>query len=222
MPRIARAVAVGVPHHVTQRGNNRVDVFFNDKDREYYLRMLARYCEEFKLEVWAYCLMTNHVHLLVVPKRDNALAQGIGRTNLMYTQYVNREYQRSGRLWQNRFFSCPVERDEYLWAVCRYLERNPVRAKLVKRPWDYRWSSARHHVQAAPDPILGESQWLDPSQRTEYREYLDHKEPEFDQTRIRTSTQTGRPLGSLCFIQKLELKLGRILIPQKAGRRRAT
>ena len=222
MPRIARAVAVGLPHHVTQRGNNRAAVFSSDQDREYYLRTLVRYCGEFKLDVWAYCLMTNHVHLLVVPELNYSLAQGIGRTNLVYTQYVNREYRHSGRVWQNRFFSCPVDRNEYLWAVCRYIERNPVRAKLVEHPWDYSWSSARHHVLGTPDLVLGASQWLEPAERGQYREYLDYDEREADRVQIRTSTQTGRPLGSLAFIKELGLKLGRILHPQRAGRRKKT
>jgi putative transposase len=215
-------VAIGFPHHVTQCGNNRADVFFHDQDREHYLRTLVRYCAEFKLQVWAYCLMTNHVHLLVVPEREYSLAQGIGRTNLIYTQYVNREYRRSGRVWQNRFFSCPVDRDEYLWTACRYIERNPVRARLVVKPWDFQWSSARHHVLGTPDPALSPSQWPASESREQYREYLDQVEPENDTTRIRTSTQTGRPLGSPSFIERLEIKLGRILRPQKAGRKKRT
>jgi putative transposase len=91
MGRIARVVAVGLPHHVTQRGNNRAEVFFSDADRRYYLKTLAHYGDEFKLRVWAYCLMSNHVHILAVPEQEYSLAQGIGRTNLVYTQYVNRE-----------------------------------------------------------------------------------------------------------------------------------
>ncbi len=104
MARIARVIGVGIPHHVTQRGNNRNDVFFSESDRSHYLRTLVRYCDEFKLKVWAYCLMTNHVHLLVVPEQEYSLAQGIGRTNLVYTQYINLKHKRTGRLWQNRFF----------------------------------------------------------------------------------------------------------------------
>ena len=220
MSRIARAVAVGYPHHVTQRGNNRAEVFFSARDREYYLRTLVRYCDEFKLQVWAYCLMTNHVHLLVVPEREYSLAQGVGRTNLVYTQHVNREYRRMGRVWQNRFFSCPVDRDEYLWAVCRYLECNPVRAKLVEKAWDYPWSSARHHVLGTPDLVLGISQWLPEEERPQYREYLDQEATYADQTRIRASTQTGRPLGGPGFIERLEVKLGRTLHPLKPGRKK--
>ncbi len=102
MPRIARVVAAKYPHHITQRGNNRDDVYFDDEDRRYYLKVLDGYCEKTKVSIWSYCLMSNHVHLLAVPGRAESLALCIGRSNLMYTQYVNRKYNRSGRLWQNR------------------------------------------------------------------------------------------------------------------------
>ena len=219
MARIARAVAVGVPHHVTQRGNNRADVFFSDDDRSHYLRTLVHQCAEFKLEVWAYCLMSNHVHLLAVPQHDYSLAQGIGRTNLIYTQYVNREHDRTGRLWQNRFFSCPIDRDEYLWQVCRYIELNPVRARLGKHPWDWQWSSARHHVLGEPDLVVSHSAWLPADARDEYRDYLTRRGRD-ESERIRQATRTGRPLGTPSFIQNLEVKLGRVLHPLKAGRKK--
>jgi putative transposase len=221
MGRIARIVAVGYPHHVTQRGNNRADVFFSAADRKYYLAALARCCEEFKLKVWAYCLMSNHVHVVAVPEQPYSLAQGIGRTNLIYTQRVNLKYRRTGRLWQNRFFSTPVDSDEYLWAVCRYVENNPVRAHLVQHAWNYPWSSARHHVKSTPDPLIEESSWLDPSQREEYRSYLaerSNNQEELD--RIRQTVQTGRPFGTPTFIAKLERRLGRILRPAKRGPKR--
>ena len=108
MPRIARIVAPGYPHHITQRGNNRAVVFFDDQDRRTYLQLLAKYSKLFALQIWAYCLMDNHVHLLAVPEKENALARGIGLTNQVYTQYLNRKRNQSGRIWQNRFFSCLV------------------------------------------------------------------------------------------------------------------
>jgi putative transposase len=202
---------------VTQRGNNRADVFFTAADRKCYVLTLARCCQEFKLKVWAYCLMSNHVHIVAVPEQDYSLAQGIGRTNLIYTQYVNREYRRTGRLWQNRFLSTPADSDRHLWTVCRYVEANPVRAKLVEHAWNYRWSSARHHVNSAPDPLVGESPWFDPAQCDDYRQYLDERSNREEIERIRRSTRTGRPLGDPDFVGKLEVKLGRILRPGKRG-----
>ena len=219
MARIARVVAVGLPHHVTQRGNNRTDVFLDDEGRQRYLRLLVRYAAEFKLDIWAYCLMTNHVHLLAVPKQNYSLAQGIGRTNLTYTQYANTRYHRTGRLWQNRFFSCPVEAESYLWAVARYIETNPVRAKLVTIPWEYQWSSARHHVDGMPDLVVGESQWLEPFQRNAYREYLSG-EAASDAALIRRQTAQGRPVGNTGFVAQLAARLGRVLNARTRGRPR--
>ena len=139
MPRIARVSAAGYPHHITQRGNNKDEAFFDDEDRRVYLDVLKRYKDKHKMKILAYCLMGNHVHVLAVPEKETTLARGIGGTNLLYTQYINRKYNRSGRLWQNRFFSSVVEEEPYLWAVIRYIEQNPVRAKLVKRAEDYEW-----------------------------------------------------------------------------------
>jgi len=130
MPRIARRVAVGYPHHLTQRGNNRAPVFLAGSDYLKYLDLLGAYTRRYQVDVWAYCLMKNHVHLLVVPNTEESLARGIGMTNMTYTQYFNRKYERSGRVWQNRFFSCIVGSDAYLWAVARYIENNPVKADL--------------------------------------------------------------------------------------------
>lgn len=127
MSRIARAVAVGVPHHITQRGNNRQDVFFVDDDRRTYLDILTEKPERYGLEIHAYCLMTNHVHIVAVPTNEDALAKAVGRTHHAYTKYVNKLHARSGHLWQNRFFSCAMEEPHY-WSAVRYVERNPVRA----------------------------------------------------------------------------------------------
>ena len=160
MPRIARVCAVNYPHHVTQRGNNREPVFFDDEDKAFYLKTLRGYSKKWGLDIWAYCLMTNHVHILAVPKQEESLARGIGGTNLVYTQYVNCKYKRSGRLWQNRFYSTIIEKEPYLWAVSRYIELNSVRAKLVKKAEDYKWSSAKAHLLGLSDAILSKS-WLD-------------------------------------------------------------
>ena len=126
MPRIARIIAPHYPHHITQRGNNRVDVFLDDEDKAKYLSLLKDYSKRLAVDVWAYCLMTNHVHILAVPAGDESLSRCIGRTNLLYTQHFNRKYNRSGRLWQNRFFSTIVDKESYLWAVARYIEQIPV------------------------------------------------------------------------------------------------
>ncbi|MDA0207457.1 MAG: transposase [Acidobacteria bacterium] len=111
MPRQARVVAVGVPHHVTQRGNNRQDIFLLDEDRRFYLETLAAFSQRYRLTLLGYCLMTNHVHLIAVPQRPDSLAQALGNTHQLHAQRFNRRYGRSGHAWQNRFFSCPLGPD---------------------------------------------------------------------------------------------------------------
>lgn len=217
MPRIARLCAGGYPHHITQRGNNKGVVFFDDKDRQFYLDVLKRYKNKYGIEIWAYCLMGNHVHILAIPEKETSLARGIGGANLVYTQYINRKYKRSGRLWQNRFFSTIVEEEPYLWAVARYIERNPIRAKVVKKAEDYPWSSARAHVLGIKDDVLSGGNWLDGKELKTYREFL-LQESEDIGASIRKATSTGRPLGSEGFIEKLEKTLGRDIFPKKGGR----
>jgi putative transposase len=218
MPRIARIVAPGYPHHITQRGNNRARVFFDDEDRQTYLKLLAGYGRKHTLEIWAYCLMDNHVHLLAVPGTEKALARGIGLTNQVYTQYLNRKLSQSGRIWQNRFFSCVVENEQYLWAVARYIEHNPLKVGLAERAEDYRWSSAKAHLIGGEDLAMGAlPTWLDPSERSAYAEFVLAEDEEMDE-KIRKATRTGRPFGSEGFINMLEFRLKQVLKPKRVGR----
>src|ERR1700749_4570045 len=144
MPRVGRIVIPGVPHHVTQRGNNRQDVFFVDDDRISYLKILGSQCRRYGVAILAYCLMTNHVHHLLIPKTSDALAKALGRTHWLYTQYINRLHGRSGHLWQNRFFSCAMD-DEHTLLAARYAEKNPIRAGICRLARRWRWSSAAAH-----------------------------------------------------------------------------
>ena len=145
MPRLARTVAVGCAHHITQRGNNRQDVFFVDDDRRVYLELLGEQAEKYGLQIEGYCLMSNHVHLVAVPKAEEALAKAVGRTHFRYTQYINRFHKRNGHLWQGRFYSCALD-TRHFWLALKYIERNPVRVRLCRKPWRYEWSSAAAHV----------------------------------------------------------------------------
>jgi putative transposase len=221
MPRIARIIAPGYPHHITQRGNNHTTVFFDDEDRQTYLKLLAFYAHKHALQIWAYCLMDNHVHLLAVPATDTSLARGIGLTNQVYTQYLNRKLTQSGRIWQNRFFSCVVENDQYLWAVARYIERNPLKADLVNSPEAYRWSSAKAHLTAADDAILSSNAWLASSEKAAYCQFV-HTEQDGLDNAIRKATRIGRPFGSEHFVEMLEFQLNKMLRPKKVGRPRKT
>ncbi len=219
MPRIARIIASGYPHHITQRGNNRATVFFDDEDRQTYLKLLAGYAQKHHLQIWAYCLMSNHLHLLAVPETEIGLSRGVGLTNQMYTQYLNRKLNQSGRIWQNRFFSCVVENYQYLWAVARYIERNPLKAGLATGAETYRWSSAKAHMSGTPDSLLGASSWLSLQEQSRYAEFVRTGDEESDNV-IRRATRTGRPFGSESFIGALELRLNQSLKPRKPGRPR--
>ena len=220
MPRLARVVAPGVPHHVTQRGNNRQDVFFVDDDRRAYLDVLAEQAERFELRVLGYCLMTNHVHLVVVPEREESLAKAVGRTHWLYTQAVNRLHGRSGHLWQNRFHSCPLD-PAHTWAALRYVERNPVRARLVRRAWRYEWSSAGAHVDGADaSGLLDMVAWGQVCGGADWREELTRADDPAALGMMRMGTRTGRPLGSDSFMSKLESTLGRRLRALPIGRPR--
>lgn len=221
MPRIARIIAAGYPHHITQRGNNRATVFFDDEDRQTYLKLLQKYTRTYDVAIWAYCLMSNHVHLLAVPETETGLARGIGLTNMLYTQYLNRKLNQSGRIWQNRFFSCLVESNQYLWGVARYIERNPVKEGMVAKVQEYRWSSAAVHVAGNSDPLLAEKSWLAADERKGYAEFLTAEDEEMDAD-IRRATRTGRPFGAEPFIDQMEFSLNQRLRPGSPGRPRKT
>jgi len=172
MPRTARVVIPGCPHHVAQRGNNRDDVFFVNDDRRVYLELLRDHSADFGLEVVAYCLMTNHIHLVAIPEHADSLAKAVGRTNLRYTQYINRLHGRCGHLWQDRFFSSALD-EQYFWTALTYAERNPVRARMVHGAWEYPFSSASAHVGGKDaSGLLDLGKWRDMLDGADWRESL--------------------------------------------------
>lgn len=218
MPRTARIVVPDLPHHVTQRGNNRQEVFFVDDDRRMYLKLLAAQCRRDGVAVQGYCLMSNHVHLIAVPSRADSLARAIGRTHWLYTQYVNRLHRRSGHLWQNRFYSCAMDDDHVLLAM-RYIERNPIRAGICRIARRYAWSSAAIHCGARDEVgLLDERRWKHLSAGLDWEGELSHGLETKQMDRIRRSMHTGRPLAGDSFLSKLEHALGRRLRPLPVGR----
>jgi putative transposase len=221
MPRVARIVSSGAAHHVVQRGNNRQAVFFVDDDRRAYLGFLAEQCERHGVSLLAYCLMTNHVHLVAVPKTESSLARAVGRAHWLYTQYINRLHRRSGHLWQNRFFSCPLDA-YHLWQTCVYVERNPVRARMVRLAWRYPWSSAAVHVgEVAAPPWLDLEEWRAWRPPRGWRRELRRPEDADAVQRLVEATMRGRPLGSDSFLSKMEHRLGRRVRAKPVGRPKA-
>jgi putative transposase len=220
MPRLARAIVVGCAHHITQRGNNRQPVFFVDDDRRVYLELLAEEAGKHKLEILGYCLMDNHVHVVAKPHEDDSLAKGIGRTHFRYSQYINRLHKRSGHLWQGRFYSCALD-GRHLWLAMRYVELNPVRARLCRRAWRYEWSSAAAHTEeSARSDLLNLAWWYKQFSAEAWRRELAEGLTEQEVARIRLRTHTGRPLGSDAFLSRLEAVLGRRVRPLPTGRPR--
>ncbi|MHC4495517.1 MAG: transposase [Planctomycetota bacterium] len=220
MPRLARAVAVGFAHHITQRGNNRQDVFFVDDDHRVYLKLLKEQADKYALELIGYCLMSNHVHIIAIPRAEDSLAKAVGRTHFRYTQYINRFHRRSGHLWQGRFYSCALD-ERHFWLAMRYIELNPIRARLCRKPWRYEWSSAATHVDPkARSDVMNLSCWYDMISAAQWRKQLAAGVSDSDLGRLRSSTHTGRPLGSDSFLSKLERLLGRRIRPMPVGRPR--
>ncbi|MFO7650645.1 MAG: transposase [bacterium] len=214
MARFARAVVPGVPHHITQRGNRRQNVFFRDADYEAYLRLMEEWCRKCGVEVWAYCLMPNHVHLVAVPEQEDSLARALGEAHRRYTVSVNKREYWTGYLWQGRFASFPMD-EEYLQASVRYIELNPVRAGLVKQARHWPWSSARAHLAGRNDELVRVKPML--GRVPDWREFLVEEVQESDAILIRLHTRTGRPLGERSFVAAAERKLHRVLAPQKRG-----
>jgi len=220
MPRSSRVVIAGCPHHVTQRGNNRQDVFFVDDDRRVFLSFLAEAAERFELAVDGYCLMTNHVHLVATPRRETSLAEALKRTNQLYAQYVNRFHGRSGHLWQDRFFSCTLD-EVHFWRALVYIERNPVRVRLCRKAWRWPWSSAEAHCGGKdPTGLLDLSGWREQMDAQRWSNLLTLADDEQQLSRLRLCTSRGRPLASDRFVAKLETRLGRRLRPLPRGRPR--
>jgi len=214
MARIARVVAPGLPHHVTQRGNRRQQTFFCDDDYRAYLELMTQWCSRWAVEIWAYCLMPNHVHLIAVPESGDGLRSAIGEAHRRYTRRINFREGWRGHLWQGRFASYAME-ERYLLAAARYIEMNPVRAGLVDRPGDYPWSSAAAHILGREDRLFKVAPLLELID--DWGEFVGRQIPERDVSLLRRHERTGRPLGGKSFIDRLERELSRRLRKQKPG-----
>jgi len=207
-----------MPHHVTQRGNRGQETFFRDDDYQAYLDLMAEWCGQHRVQVWAYCLMPNHVHLIVVPKSEDGLARAIGEAHRRYTRRVNSRQRWRGHLWQGRFASFVLDKP-YLLACARYIELNPLRAHLATAPSEYRWSSARAHIKRKDDCLVKVAPLL--ALAKNWRRLLTSAATEEEIQALREHEGTGRPLGDDAFQKRLEKKLGRVLRRQKPGPKKA-
>jgi len=218
MPRIARVVIAGYPHHITQRGNYKQKTFSDDADYEQYLKWLSKYCISYKLSILAFCLMPNHVHLITIPRKEDSLARTFNTCHMRYSQYYNKKQNNRGHLWQGRFYSC-VLGESHLYEAIRYVENNPVRAKIVKKAEGWEWSSAKAHLNKGKS-TLGLEKIDDYISVSDWKQYLVEREDEAVLSKIRSNTLTGRPSGKASFVQKIEKMFGKRLRPLPEGRPR--
>jgi putative transposase len=219
MARLARVVAVDIAHHVTQRGNRREYILTSDAERMVYLDLLSQAIQVHSVSVIGYCLMSNHVHLILIPHKQNSLALAMKDTHGPYASYWNASHASSGHAWQGRFYSCPLD-PMHLWEALRYTELNPVRAGMVAHPELWRWSSAAAHCGTAqPDVSLSMELWQQQWTAERWKLFLGEGESDAQLTALRQCTHTGRPFGSEEFIASLEKATQRRLAPQKGGRR---
>ncbi|MGD0499909.1 MAG: transposase [Bryobacteraceae bacterium] len=218
MARLARIVAPGCWHHVTQRGNRRQTVFFDDTDRAMYLRLLVRHCRATSVGISGYCLLGNHVHLIAVPTRETGLSRALGRTHNDYARWSNLRRGETGHVWQNRFYSCPLD-ERHRWEALRYVELNPVRAGLAPEAEGWPWSSAAAHLAGMDRTgILDLTEWGEHWTAGMWRDALEQGvEDAALLEQIRRATRTGRPAGDEEFVGELEARFERTLRPQKRG-----
>lgn len=225
MPRQPRLILPDVPVHVIQRGNNRQACFYADEDYLFYLDHLAKQSEKAGCAIHAYCLMTNHVHLLLTPRNAESaglMMKGLGQR---YVQYINRTYRRSGTLWEGRFKSCITREESYVLACYRYIELNPVRAGMVEHPAEYRWSSYRCNAQGEPSSFLFKHsvyEGLGSSSISRAIAYRDFFRFELDPGMvddIRQATHGNYALGSSHFKTEIEEAVGRRVTRSQAGRK---
>ena len=229
MSRRPRLVLPGVAHHVTQRGNNRQNVFFCDQDRIRYIQILRRHSRRHDLRILGWCLMINHVHLIAIPAAPDSLPQTLGHAHSQYSLEQNRDRHRVGHLWHNRYFSCPLDAAHLLVAM-RYVDLNPVRAGITAEARDWRWSSALAHTSLMPYDELLDWPWIDWMEdarlgrwsHSDWRSSLLAADRPEELDRMRRATQLGEPLGSEEFVLELEAKAGRRLRVGAQGRPQAT
>lgn len=224
MPRRARISVPGIPWHIIQRGNNRTACFYAEEDYRKYLDTLKAQADKYECRIHAYVLMTNHVHLLLTPEKEDSSSLLMKNLGQRYVQYINRTYNRSGTLWEGRFRSCLTQSEDYVLACYRYIELNPVRANMVGHPRNYLWSSYRINAEGKKsDLITPHDQFMrlgrdEVSRREHYRDLFKvHIDPQVVDD-IRRSTNGNYALGNERFKEEIAMMLKRRVTPGKPGR----
>ena len=224
MPRRSRIIVPNIPLHIIQRGNNRQSCFFAEEDYLFYLDWLKEYAKSSGCSIHSFVLMTNHVHILLTPKRSDSAGNLMKRLGQRYVQYINRTYKRSGTLWEGRFRSSIIQQQEYLFSCQRYIEMNPVRAEMVKHPGEYRWSSYQFNAQGRPSELLSPHPLYlslgrtNTEKQTAYRELFRYELESGEMDKIRKATNGNFALGNNRFKEEISEMLGRRVTPGKAGR----
>ena len=214
MARLARVVVPGLPHHVTQRGNHREAVFFNDGDYRAYLELISAAAKASGTEIWAYCLMPNHVHFIMAPSHSDGLRATFAEAHRRYSARIHSRLKLTGHLWQGRFSSTPMD-ERHLIAAARYIAMNPVAGGMVKRARDWKWASTRAHLARADDGVVSVGPIL--ARVEDFAKMLKGVEDEAATRALLSSRTTGRPVGAADWIKALETQTGRGLAAGKRG-----
>lgn len=217
MPRKARIVIPGVPHHITQRGTRRLPTFFEPTDYTRYIDLVAEGCRAASVEVLAYCLMPNHVHFVLVPSTIDGLTRALARAHQRYSWTLNRRNGWQGYLWQRRYYSCPMDEAHTIAAV-RYVELNPQRARLVSAPEEWPWSSARGRISGKGDALIDAARPALLDGIGDWRVFLAESARNEQTEALRAGLQSGRPLGEEQFVRRIELASGQQLRARPRGR----
>ena len=217
VPRFPRLVVPGYPHHITQRGVRRQRTFFDGADYRRYLNLANDLTKEWPVEFWAYCLMPNHVHAIVVPNTADSLSKFFGILHRKYARRTNLRHEWQGHLWQKRFYSVVLDEAHCISAL-RYVENNPVRSGLSATPEDWPWSSARANLQVSCDSLIDRSRTAELV--SDWRTFMGEQDEDEVIKRIREWTGTGRPGGNEHFLRRVESRTGRRVRKRRPGRKR--
>jgi putative transposase len=217
MSRIGRFVVPDLPHHVTQRGNRREKVFFGEDDYALYRDLLSEACRREGVAVWAYCLMPNHVHLILTPRTGEGLGRALGKAHRRYSAFVNARMRVTGHLFQARFSSVVMDED-HLMAAARYVALNPVRAGLAARPEDWRWSSVGAHLAGRDDGLVETAPLIERC-GGQFADLIAEAPDSARIAALRAAETMGRPLGAEAFLERLAVLTGRDPRPGRRGRK---